>query len=387
MRCGQHISTRKDRMLLLRNMRRLAVALPLIVLSVCFVYWKMTKTIGLNETGEKLVKPKLQPKNIALLKFHPMEFEPEVREDIQTVDTYKTYIPHIIHFIFISGLKGKVGIPGYYKDNVNSFLHFNPNWKYYFWTDISARQLIATRHPTLLPTWDNYPLVIKKADALRYVLLYEFGGVYADLDMKCMRPLDRATMKYACILTPEPFEHSTILYRLPFLLSNAFMMCRPKHPFMKQAILSLPVFANSPHPSAVAGPLFLTTMFKKYNNFQPGDEFRKKTDNVSNSPFFYKGSRAEDHVESIYIANTHYFMDSIDTRVDFQRMCEGPRERMVKRGCFIWTKRKFGKTRKSFSYTDHNWAHIYSINNSTRMIPIESVIPGSKLKIWQAEHG
>ncbi|XP_053408032.1 uncharacterized protein LOC128559701 [Mercenaria mercenaria] len=322
-------------------------------------------------------------KKVNLLNVHQMEFEPEVLEDIQTNNSETPRIPHIIHFIFISGLQGKDGIPWFYKPNVNSFLHFNPNLTYYFWTKKSARNLISLRQPDLLSTWDNYPLVINKADALRYVLLYEFGGVYVDLDMKCMRPLDRATIKYACILTPEPFEHSAILFKIPFLLSTAFMMCRPKHPFMKQAILSLQEFSRRRNMLAIAGPLFLTTMFKRYNKFQPGDEFRMKTDFESNSPYFYKGSLRQDHNNAVYVANTLYFMSSFDTQVNFQRVCNDTQRRIVKRGCFLWNKRKNSKTKHPFSYTDHKWAHIYSVDELTHMIPIENVILRSKLKIWQ----
>ena len=30
--------------------------------------------------------------------------------------------------------------------------------------------------------WSQYPLAIHRADALRYYLLFHFGGLYADLD-------------------------------------------------------------------------------------------------------------------------------------------------------------------------------------------------------------
>ncbi|XP_060551809.1 uncharacterized protein LOC132713300 [Ruditapes philippinarum] len=321
-------------------------------------------------------------KNRIRYSIHDTEFEPNVDQDFQTGGSETHHrIPHIIHFIFISSIESKNDLPEMFKANVNSFFHFNPSWTYYFWTNISARQLIATKHPSLLETWDNYPLVINKADALRYVLLYEFGGVYADLDMKCLRPLDRATIKYSCILTPEPFVHSAIIYKMPYLLSTAFMMCRPKHPFMKVAILSLSKFATRPSPSGKAGPTFLTFMFKRYNKLTHRDEHRVKTQFESNSPYFYKGSLREDHINAVYVANTKYFMNNFDKRVDFDSMCFGANIQIVQRGCILWLQRKSIKTKNVYSYTDHNWAHVYSFRNSTRMVRIDSVITTSKLKL------
>lgn len=72
-----------------------------------------------------------------------------------------------------------------------------------FWTDESARKFIAdesvyptteplyqtlladtttTRYDWFLEIWDNYPFGIERADAIRYFVLYHFGGIYIDLD-------------------------------------------------------------------------------------------------------------------------------------------------------------------------------------------------------------
>ncbi|XP_053408030.1 uncharacterized protein LOC128559699 [Mercenaria mercenaria] len=307
----------------------------------------------------------------------PNAFEPEVYEDFQTIDSENPRIPHIVHFIFITGLKGKHGIPSMYRDNVLSFLHFNPNWTYYFWSDVSARELIATRQPDLLSIYDNNTDVVYKANALRYVLLYEFGGVYTDLDMKCSRPLDRATMKYACILTPEPFEHSAILYQLPYFFSNGFILCRPKHPFFKQVIESLPKTANLKSRLEADGTKFFTKQYSLYNNIQLKETSKITSSTNSNSPYFYQGE--SDNNDATYVANTQYFMSSFDfsANLEFTMMCNryNARSDIVKRGCNLWKKRKINKTRNPFSFTDHNWKHMYSIRNTTQMIPIESVIP------------
>ncbi|KAH3835880.1 hypothetical protein DPMN_109248 [Dreissena polymorpha] len=90
-----------------------------------------------------------------------------------------------------------------------------------FWTDETARQLIQAMYPDFIVVWDNYRNNVNKADALRYCVLYEFGGIYADLDFECLRPLDPVTREYAAIFPLEPFEHSALRYNIPFLLNNA----------------------------------------------------------------------------------------------------------------------------------------------------------------------
>lgn len=266
-----------------------------------------------------------------------MKFEPDVYDDIQTVESEFPRIPHIIHFVFVTYETDEPNIPEFYKSNAASFVHFNPDWTFTLWTMKLGRQLIAAKHPDLLSTWDNYIDEIKKADALRYVLLYEFGGVYTDLDTICRRNLDRATMKYACILTPEPFEHSALLYRYPFMICNGYMMCRPNHPLMKQAIASLKYSASEDTVLDIAGPLFLTRQFKQYNNIQPADSNRTKLYNESNSPYFYKGWRREDDFNGVYIANTHYFMRYVDPTIKFYDLCKEPLSQLAKRAVLSGT--------------------------------------------------
>ncbi|XP_052242444.1 uncharacterized protein LOC127852528 [Dreissena polymorpha] len=188
-------------------------------------------------------------------------FEPEVMYEFPTSSS-SPRIPHIIHQTYKTE-----AIPMDFQKNVQSFIRFNPNWKYMFWTDETARQFIQAMYPDFLVVWDNYRNNVNKADALRYFVLYEFGGIYADLDFECLRPLDPVTRKYAAIFPLEPFEHSALRYEIPFLLNNAIMMSRPRHPFLKHMIDNLSAFQALWEQLDVAGPCFVTTNFMSYNNF------------------------------------------------------------------------------------------------------------------------
>lgn len=318
--------------------------------------------------------------------YYPIPFEPEVREDFPTVDSDTPRIPHIMHYIFISGHDEIEGIPAVFFHNVKLFLFIHSDWTVYFWSDTSARQLISARYPSFLSTWDNYTEVIKKADAFRYFALYEFGGVYSDLDTKFVRSIDRATMKYACIISPEPFEHSTILYQKPFQLNNGIMLCRKNHPFMKQVISSLPESALQDNLLKVAGPMFLTEQFILYNKLEPGDLYRNKTEIDSNSPYFYKGALKEDDFNAVYVPNTQYFMGNIDWSARFDQYCEALRANdLVKRGCTILKEKEMQEDLNEFAFTDHMWTHMYLNDNPADFLPVEFVIPPTNLRKWRPD--
>ena len=94
--------------------------------------------------------------------------------------------------------------------------------------------------------FDGYHTNIQRADAIRYFILYEHGGVYADLDFEALRPLtgllDSEEMAdVGVILGQEPWAHSQVLYDQPRMLCNAIMLSCPHHPFWKAVIDELHV--------------------------------------------------------------------------------------------------------------------------------------------------
>lgn len=44
-------------------------------------------------------------------------------------------------------------------------------------------------HPEMMSMY-NRMLAIQRADLFRYVVLYDAGGVYADIDVSCSVPID-----------------------------------------------------------------------------------------------------------------------------------------------------------------------------------------------------
>ncbi|OBT81592.1 hypothetical protein VE02_10047, partial [Pseudogymnoascus sp. 03VT05] len=103
--------------------------------------------------------------------------------DYATITTTK--IPRIIHQTYKT-----TETPSQWAEAQNSCRSLNPSYQYFLWTDLSARDLIRTKYGWFLPTYDSYPYAIQRADALRYFVLWQYGGIYIDLDIGCRRSLD-----------------------------------------------------------------------------------------------------------------------------------------------------------------------------------------------------
>eukprot|EP00435_Cladocopium_sp_Y103_P056260 s255_g18.t4 len=67
----------------------------------------------------------------------------------------------------------------------------NPQCKYKLWNDTEIAQLARTKSPDLMwPIWEGLTPV-QRADVFRYLVLWDQGGYYADVDAACTLPIDQ----------------------------------------------------------------------------------------------------------------------------------------------------------------------------------------------------
>jgi mannosyltransferase OCH1-like enzyme len=98
----------------------------------------------------------------------------------------KSMIPHIIHQTY----KTFASIPLCWAETPSRWQALHPTWTYTFWSDADLEALIAADFPWFLQRYRAFPHVIQRVDAARYFILFKFGGVYADLDVAPLVPLD-----------------------------------------------------------------------------------------------------------------------------------------------------------------------------------------------------
>ncbi len=125
-------------------------------------------------------------------------------------------------------------VPEPYKSYVESVRSNNPGYEYRLLTDKDNRRFIENRYPWFLHTFDSYKHAIERADAVRYFLLYTYGGVYIDLDMECIKSIDDLLTDGELFLSIEagPLIRNQVV-------SNAFMASVKGSPFFHHIVKNL----------------------------------------------------------------------------------------------------------------------------------------------------
>lgn len=164
-----------------------------------------------------------------------------------------TPIPKIIHQTW----KEKE-LPDNFKTWSEECKQLHQDWTYKLWTDEDNREFIRMEFPWFLHTYDNYDKHIKRVDAVRYFLLFKYGGVYMDMDFLCLKNI-----------TPLLEDGKAIFgYQLKDkneegAIANAFMAAPPMHPLFENIIHSLK-YNTEGNVLDCTGPRFLTRQIKKY---------------------------------------------------------------------------------------------------------------------------
>lgn len=118
--------------------------------------------------------------------------------------------------------KSRVDIPNNYRVWRETFHDQNPGFEILLWDDDDNREFVRARFPWFLPTYDLYPKEIYRADAVRPLFLFLFGGFYADMDTECLRPLESQISIGNILLGRMGYDKS-----FPHSIPNAIMASRP----------------------------------------------------------------------------------------------------------------------------------------------------------------
>lgn len=184
--------------------------------------------------------------------LHATTGDPPIRTT--TAQKAQWPVPPIIHQTYKND-----SIPPKWLAARESCVTMNPDYTHMFWTDSRARHFIAEHYAWFLADYDSYPYGIQRADAIRYFVLYHYGGVYMDLDIGCRHNLD-GLREYDFVLPVTD----------PVGFSNDVIVGAPKHPFLRQVLHALPAWNKhfgTRYPTVMfsTGPMFLTLQYALYN--------------------------------------------------------------------------------------------------------------------------
>lgn len=145
-----------------------------------------------------------------------------------------------------------------------------PGWKYHLWTDEMNHEFVNTHYPQFIKKYDAYPKNIQRADAIRYLLLQTYGGLYVDMDFECLNTDFVSLLENADFVAgKEPYSHA-IRFGRNHIICNALMASVPDHPFLEHVIRRM-----MNHPSGwdvrqgrdileSTGPFLLTDAYRDF---------------------------------------------------------------------------------------------------------------------------
>jgi len=103
-----------------------------------------------------------------------------MRDDDYPPKRKKILVPKIIHLLVPDDRKKWHPV---WKPCEKSVLTHHPGqWVVTYWRDTYLDNYITNYWPDWWDVWHNFPIDIVKLDIARYIIMYEFGGIYADMD-------------------------------------------------------------------------------------------------------------------------------------------------------------------------------------------------------------
>ena len=96
-------------------------------------------------------------------------------------------IPRIVHQTF----KAKEAIKSVDRLRMKTWEALNPTWTIMLWDDQACANFVQTEYPDMYPTYAGLSKNVERADFFRYLVVYHYGGLYADTDVTCLQPVDQ----------------------------------------------------------------------------------------------------------------------------------------------------------------------------------------------------
>ncbi len=152
---------------------------------------------------------------------------------------------------------------------ISSWILHHPEWKYRLWTDEDLQNLTEEYFPEHLEFFIKAPGVVK-SDYGRYLLLHLYGGLYADLDYECYKPIEPLLNGQNIIFSYTNQFETTI--------NNALLACDSSDSakkFYKNALHTcFNNWTSTIRVETATGPDMLTKLWLQHN--KPGKVYGSK---------------------------------------------------------------------------------------------------------------
>jgi mannosyltransferase OCH1-like enzyme len=120
---------------------------------------------------------------------------------VATILADENLIPTTIHFIWLGSPIQEV-----HEQMIETWRNIHPGYHIVIWDDAAVASFLSTEMNEFFLIASNFGM---KSDILRYYILYQLGGVYADVDYECIRSIDdirKSCAFFAGISNTKAFE-------------------------------------------------------------------------------------------------------------------------------------------------------------------------------------
>jgi len=181
---------------------------------------------------------------------------------------HQAAIPRVIHQTWKT-----LDVPARFLGWQRTWWDRNPGYAYRLWTDDAIAAFVEREFPDLMPLFRGYRDQIARVDLGRYLILARLGGVYADLDCECLRPIESLMHGQQFVIGVEPAEHEQLekaIHRgLRNILCPSFIGSVPGHPFWTHVIAHVAAARAEPDVLDATGPFLLTRAHQTYTAAAP----------------------------------------------------------------------------------------------------------------------
>lgn len=121
-------------------------------------------------------------------------------------DSSPSMIPKIIHQTYKSA-----NVPNKLQPHMLSWKRMNPGWVIRFYDDEACLEFVSREFPQYLEAYRILPKHVERSDFFRYMVVLRYGGMYADIDTECRRPLSELLSPRDTLIAgwenefPEPY--------------------------------------------------------------------------------------------------------------------------------------------------------------------------------------
>ena len=152
--------------------------------------------------------------------------------------TFFMTIPRIIHQTWKSDR-----LPPLFRIYQETWRRRHPGWEYRFYDDAACRRIVESHFPDLLALYDGCPHPVQRADIFRYLIVAREGGLYADMDMECLRNLEALLEGQKAVFGVEdrlyPRRTQQLGHRYAERIANFIFAAEANHPVFQKVIEKL----------------------------------------------------------------------------------------------------------------------------------------------------